>query len=59
MIHRWENGKIAFVPTLRYAIAKIFPFWDGDAPGRAYTPRERQLQLPRTIETFRRKRIED
>lgn len=40
MIHRWDNGRIAWSATVRYAVAILFPFWDGDAPGRSYTPRE-------------------
>ena len=40
MIHRWENGRIARMATMRYLIALASPFWDGDAPGRAYTRRE-------------------
>jgi hypothetical protein len=40
MIHRHENGRIAWSATLRYCIALAFPFWDGDAPNRSYTRRE-------------------
>jgi hypothetical protein len=43
MIRRWENGRVAWSATLRYAVALAFPLWDGgDAPGRAYTPRGRR-----------------
>jgi hypothetical protein len=41
IVHRWENGRIAWSATLRYAVACLLPFWDGDAPGRAYTPAEK------------------
>lgn len=44
-MHRWENGRIAWAASFRYFVALMFPFWDGDAPGRAYTPRERERKL--------------
>lgn len=59
MIHRYENGKVAFIATIRYAIATIFPFWDGDALGRAYTPAEKRIKFPPKIEAKRLPKIED
>lgn len=46
MIHRHENGRVAIWATIRYMIACWFPFWDGDAPGRAYAPREKAVKFP-------------
>jgi hypothetical protein len=37
----WKPWTIAYGATIRYVIALAFPFWDGDAPGRAYTSVER------------------
>lgn len=59
MIHRYENGKVAFIATIRYAIATIFPFWDGEAPGRAYTKEEIKIKFPPKIEAKRLPKIED
>lgn len=42
MIHRWEDGRVAWGATVRYAIALVFPLWDG-ARGRAYTRREMRM----------------
>lgn len=43
VFHRNENtGRILWVVSIRYWIALLFPFFDGDAPGRAYTPYERE-----------------
>lgn len=47
MIHRHESGRIAWWATIRYLIALAFPMWDGDAPGRAYTPTEQKIFLRR------------
>ena len=43
-IHRWEDGRIAWGATARYLIALVYPMWDGDAPGRAYTPTEQKMR---------------
>lgn len=44
MIHRHDNGRIAFGATIRYAIALLIPFWDCRRDvlpsGRALTARE-------------------
>lgn len=59
MIHRYENGKVAIKATIRYAVALVFPFWDGDAPGRAYTGKEIKIKFPPKIGGVRQKKIED
>lgn len=45
---RWyKPWSIAWLISSRYWIALVWPFWDGDSPGRAYTPHERQLVIER------------
>ena len=43
-IHRWDNGRIAWVATIRYQWARIFP-GKSLPSGRAATPKERKLCL--------------
>lgn len=47
IIHRNEDRSVAWWATIRYAIACLYPFWDGDAPGRAYTAVEGKAVLRR------------
>ena len=42
-IHRGEQGRIAWRPTIRYWWATMFPAARGDVSGRALTPAEREF----------------
>jgi len=42
-IHRGEQGRVAWGPTLKYWWALIFPARDGEVTGRALTPAEREF----------------
>jgi hypothetical protein len=59
VIHRRESGRIAWSATIRYAIALLVPFWDGDAPGRAYTRRERSRLRADETDSFAHRKTYD
>jgi len=42
-VHRGEQGRIAWRPTIRYWWAIFFPIRNGDVSGRALTPAEREF----------------
>jgi hypothetical protein len=57
-LHSWNCGDRcwhvpALVTSARYMVALLIPFWDGDAPGRAYTSRERRERRARQLRQLR------